>query len=159
MQTSVGYFLAQHIQEAFITKNWCGLGVIPLVQNLTWQQATQVSIGNHSIAALSFHVQYYLQAIDQVLLQQPVTVTDTKSFLMPAIASEDDWQQLLLQIKQQVQNTCAVLQNAPDTVWETWFIDEKYGTVQHNIMGIIHHVYYHLGQMVLIQKQLSGPLV
>lgn len=153
MQTSVGHFLAQHIQEAFVTQNWCGPGILPLVQNLTWQQATQVPIGNHSVATLTFHVQYYLQAICQVLQHQPVTVTDTKSFDLPAITSETDWQQLLAQTNQQVQATCDALQNAPNTVWETWFIAEKYGTVQHNIMGIINHVYYHLGQIALIKKE------
>lgn len=32
------------------------------------------------------------------------------------------------------------------------FVDEKYGTYQRNIDGIIEHSYYHLGQIVMIKK-------
>jgi hypothetical protein len=32
------------------------------------------------------------------------------------------------------------------------FVDEKYGTYQRNIGGMIEHSYYHLGQIVLLKK-------
>ncbi len=36
-------------------------------------------------------------------------------------------------------------------LWET-FSDEKYGNYYRNIHGIIEHIHYHLGQIVLIKK-------
>jgi hypothetical protein len=36
------------------------------------------------------------------------------------------------------------------------FVDEKYGTYLRNIEAMIEHSYYHLGQIVLIRKILSG---
>ncbi|HBC04915.1 MAG TPA: DUF1572 domain-containing protein, partial [Aequorivita sp.] len=32
------------------------------------------------------------------------------------------------------------------------FADEKYGTYQRNIEGMIEHCYYHLGQISLLKK-------
>ena len=32
------------------------------------------------------------------------------------------------------------------------FVDEKYGTFHRNINALIEHGYYHLGQIVLIKK-------
>jgi hypothetical protein len=39
-----------------------------------------------------------------------------------------------------------------DSKFDQPFIDEKYGTVLRNIEGVIKHCYYHLGQIVLINK-------
>jgi hypothetical protein len=36
-------------------------------------------------------------------------------------------------------------------LWET-FTDEKYGTYYSNLQGIIEHIHYHLGQIVVIKK-------
>ena len=34
------------------------------------------------------------------------------------------------------------------------FVDEKYGSYQRNIEGMIEHCYYHLGQISLIKKMI-----
>jgi hypothetical protein len=39
-----------------------------------------------------------------------------------------------------------------DSKFDQPFIDEKYGTVLRNIEGVIEHCYYHLGQIVLVNK-------
>jgi hypothetical protein len=31
-------------------------------------------------------------------------------------------------------------------------VEEKYGSVLRNIMGVIEHTHYHLGQIVLLKK-------
>jgi len=38
------------------------------------------------------------------------------------------------------------------------FTDEKYGTYQRNLIGILEHSYYHLGQIVLIKKLLKTQM-
>ena len=36
------------------------------------------------------------------------------------------------------------------------FADKKYGSIRRNINVLIEHSYYHLGQMVLIQKMIKS---
>ncbi len=38
-----------------------------------------------------------------------------------------------------------------DKLWEN-FSDKKYGIYYRNLHGIIEHIHYHLGQIVLIKK-------
>jgi hypothetical protein len=35
------------------------------------------------------------------------------------------------------------------------FGDEKYGTYFRNLMGVVEHAHYHLGQIVIIKKMLN----
>ena len=44
----------------------------------------------------------------------------------------------------------------PDTKLEEPFVDEKYGTYLRNIEAVIEHSYYHLGQISLIRKLITG---
>lgn len=43
-----------------------------------------------------------------------------------------------------------------DEMFDQPFIDEKYGTVLRNIEGVIEHSYYHLGQIVLVNKLIQN---
>jgi hypothetical protein len=36
------------------------------------------------------------------------------------------------------------------------FDDGKYGTVLRNILGLIEHTHYHLGQIVILKKDLNA---
>lgn len=39
-----------------------------------------------------------------------------------------------------------------ESMLEQPFTDEKYGTYERNIEGVIEHCYYHLGQVSLLRK-------
>ena len=52
-------------------------------------------------------------------------------------------------------NLTRLIEQMPESMlWET-FCDEKYGNYYRNIHGVIEHIHYHLGQIVLIKKMLS----
>lgn len=48
------------------------------------------------------------------------------------------------------------LENLPKQRLKDFFVDERYGTYQRNIDGMIEHCYYHLRQIVLLNKFLSN---
>ena len=39
-----------------------------------------------------------------------------------------------------------------DEILHQTFVDEKYGNYYRNLVGIIEHGYYHLGQIVILKK-------
>ena len=49
-----------------------------------------------------------------------------------------------------------MIEQLADEKLDSSFVDEKYGTYQRNIEGMIEHSYYHLGQIVLIKKVLMN---
>jgi len=45
-----------------------------------------------------------------------------------------------------------LIEKLPEDSLGDVFVDPKYGTYYSNLHGIIEHVHYHLGQIVLIKK-------
>ncbi len=58
---------------------------------MTWVQATQKIGTLNTIAALTFHVNYYLAGILKVFRGGELEIRDKYSFDIPPIDSEADW--------------------------------------------------------------------
>ncbi len=53
------------------------------------------------------------------------------------------------------ENFAGMIEQLPESkLWED-FADPKYGNYYRNLVGIIEHIHYHLGQIVLIKKMLK----
>lgn len=77
---------------------------------------------------------------------------DTYSFDHPPILSPEDWEKLLDKTWTDAENFARLIEQLSEsTLWED-FSDKKYGNYYSNIHGIIEHIHYHLGQIVLIKK-------
>jgi uncharacterized damage-inducible protein DinB len=106
----------------------------------------------NTIAQLTFHINYYLEGILQVLHGGPLEIRDKYSFDMPEITSEADWRQLVNRFIQNAESFADQVEQLDDARLEQPFVDEKYGNYLRNLEGVIEHSYYHLGQVVLIRK-------
>lgn len=124
------------------------------VSDLTWQEATTKIGSLNTIAALTFHINYYIEGVANVLEGGALEIRDKYSFDCPPIKSTEDWEALLKNMCQQAEKFADLIENMPDQKLETIFVDEKYGTYRRNINGIIEHSYYHLGQISLIKKMI-----
>lgn len=123
--------------------------------DVTWQQATTKVYSFNTIAALAYHVHYYVGAILQVLGGGPLDAKDKYSFDHPPIQSQEDWDNLLGKIWADAEKFAALIEQMPEEkLWED-FSENKYGNYYRNIHGIIEHAHYHLGQIVLIKKILA----
>lgn len=117
-----------------------------------WELATTKVHSLNSIAALTFHVHYYIAGLIQVLEGGPLDIKDVYSFDMPPVQSRDDWEKLLKQFLDDAEKFARLTEQMPEQQLMQIFVDEKYGTYQRNIEAMIEHSYYHLGQIVLIKK-------
>jgi hypothetical protein len=81
-------------------------------------------------------------------------IRDKYSFDFPPIESQNDWESFLNRFFQDAETFASLIEQMPEGKLDEIFVDEKYGTYQRNIDGIIEHGYYHLGQIVLIKKLL-----
>jgi hypothetical protein len=106
----------------------------------------------NTIAALVFHMNYYVSAITKVLQGNPLNASDKYSFDLPPINSKEDWDQLVNKTFADAETFATLVEQLPENqLWET-FVDEKYGNYYRNLHGVIEHIHYHLGQIVLIKK-------
>lgn len=132
--------------------NWTERSLLEVVRDVDANIALRQVSGFQPIAALTFHIGYFIEAVIPVFEGKELTSRDALSFDHPPLASEDDWHELQQRIAEQAKQLCYHLdQMAEEQLWED-FVDAKYGSYYENIQGIIHHGYYHLGQIVVVKK-------
>ena len=122
------------------------------VQGLTWEEAVTEVYGLNSIATLVYHIDYYVGGVTQYLQGKPLSIKDKYSFDRPPIRSQADWDALVDGVKTRAEELALQIENlSEEQLWEP-FSAEKYGNYYRNLLGIIEHTHYHLGQIALLKK-------
>jgi hypothetical protein len=144
--------LASHLQSVFFGGNWTSVNLKETLQDVDWQQATNKVSGMNSIAVLVFHMGYYVREVLKVLRGAPLQAHDKYSFELPPLRSEEEWQRLVNETFEQASQFADAITAMPEGFLGADFSEPKYGTYYHNILGIIEHTHYHLGQIVMLKK-------
>jgi hypothetical protein len=144
--------LAKHFREVYFGGNWTAVNLKDTLTGVNWQQATTRVHDLNTIAALVFHINYYVEAVSKVLQEQALDAHDKFSFDVPAITSEDEWQQLTNKAFANAQLLTVQIEQVNESKLFTDFADPKYGNYFRNLMGLVEHTHYHLGQIVLVKK-------
>jgi hypothetical protein len=147
--------IAKHLRTVYFGGNWTSVNLKDALADVTWQQATTQVYSLNTIATLVYHTNYYISAVSKVLQGEPLNAKDKYSFDHPPIRSREDWKILLNKTWEDVENFASLIEQLPESRLEETFVDEKYGNYYRNLHGIIEHIHYHLGQIVLIKKVLS----
>jgi len=84
--------LANRLQEVLLSGDWVAKTNIPAQLHKTDLNLANSKIGNHnSIAELTFHINYYVAGILNVLNGGDLEIRDKYSFDMEKINSESEW--------------------------------------------------------------------
>ena len=149
--------LAKHLREVHFGGNWTSSNLKDHLSDVSWQQATTQVYDFNTLATLTYHVNYYVDAALKVLQGEQLNAKDEYSFNHPLIQSQEDWEKLLNKVWHDAEKFARLVEQLPEEkLWED-FTDKKYGIYYRNIHGIIEHMHYHLGQIVLIKKILLIP--
>ena len=124
------------------------------ISDLNWKQATTKINSLNTIAALTFHINYYIAGVLNVFEGGSLEIRDKYSFDLPPIESEKDWKNLSNALWDNAKKFAKLVESMSDKQLDEVFVDEKYGTYQKNIEAMIEHSYYHLGQVSLIKKMI-----
>lgn len=146
---------AKHFRDVFTGGNWTSVNLKETLSGVDWQLATTTVHSLNTIAALVYHIHYYVQAVLNVLNGNPLEASDKFSFDVPAIHNQEDWDQLVATTLANAEQFAVLLEQLPESRFQEVFVDEKYGSYHRNMYGIIEHTHYHLGQIVLIKKILQ----
>jgi uncharacterized damage-inducible protein DinB len=147
--------LATRLREVLLNGKWiANTNYKEQLLSLNYVEATTKIADLNTIAALTFHINYYLGGLLQVLKGGELTISDTYSFDMPEIKSENDWNKLVNDFINNAEAFSDKVDMMDDSQLELPFVNETYGTYLRNIEGVIEHSYYHLGQISLIRKMI-----
>ena len=147
--------IANRFREVLLNGTWvANTNFKAQLSDVTWEQATRKVGTFNTIAALTFHIDYYIAGILNVLEGGSLDIRDKYSFDLPPIESQKDWEKLLDKMWSDAEKFASMVEQMPEERLNEVFVDEKYGNYQRNIDAMIEHGYYHLGQIVLIKKML-----
>ena len=145
--------IASRLREVLLDGRWiANTNFKDQILSVNWQQATQKVHALNSIAALTYHINYYLAGLLSAFETNRLEIRDKYSFDLPPINSEADWNNLVDDFLNNSEKFVLAIEQMDDKLFDQPFIDEKYGTFLRNIEGVIEHSYYHLGQVSLIRK-------
>lgn len=148
--------IAGRLREVLLDGRWiANTNFKEQILNTDWHQAVQKTDNLNSIAALTYHINYYLAGILNAFQTGKLEISDKYSFDLPPINSETDWNKLVADFLSNSEKFANQVEQMDDSIFDRPFVDEKYGSNLRNIEGVIEHSYYHLGQVVLIKKILS----
>lgn len=148
-------FIANRLREIFINGYWiANTNYKDQLENINWEHAIHQVADLNTIAALTYHINYYLVGILNVFNGGLLEIKDQYSFNLPPITSEAEWKKLASGLFANATVFADAVEKMPDEKFDEVFVNEKYGTYLRNIEAVIEHSYYHLGQIVLIRKLL-----
>lgn len=148
--------LAHRFKEVLLDGRWiANTNYKDQLTKVNWQQATTKIGSLNTIAALTFHINYYLAGILPVFAGGPLEIRDKYSFDVPPITSSEDWKKLVQDLLTNAEKFGNQVEKLSAKQLSAVFVDEKYGNYRRNIEGVIEHSYYHLGQITLIRKMIS----
>lgn len=148
--------LAKHLRDVHFGNNWSTSNLKDNLKEVTWQQAITKVHSFNTIAILVGHMHYYVAAVSKVLQGEPLVAKDEHSFTHPPIETEEDWERFLEKVWADAETFASLIEQLPDSKLDEEFVDSKYGTYYRNLAGIVEHIHYHVGQIVLIKKLLQN---
>lgn len=149
--------IANRLREVLLNGQWiANTNFKEQILSLNWKQAIQKVGELNTIAAITFHINYYLKGLLHVFNGEELNISDKYSFDLPEIHSEMDWKIQVDDFLNNSEKFVEQVEQLPDNLLDQPFVDEKYGSYLRNIEGVIEHSYYHLGQVSLLKKIISN---
>ena len=145
--------LTNRLKEVLIDGQWVsGTNFKKEIENMSWQNAITPVANLNSVAAIVWHIEYYLNGVTNVLEGGTLDIKDKFSFDTPDFKSQTDWENLKVSFFKTCNTYISLITKLSKDQLNATFVDDKYGDYHRNVNAMIEHCYYHLGQIVLIKK-------
>jgi len=149
--------IANRFREVILNGTWiANTNFKDQLENLDWKIAVSPVQNLNTIAVLAQHIHYYINGINQVFKGGTLDIKDKFSFDFAPIHSQEQWTSFLTRFWNDAEEFASLVEQMPDEKLDESFVEVQYGTYKRNIEAMIEHSYYHLGQIVLIKKQLNN---
>ncbi|WP_411768606.1 DinB family protein [Winogradskyella sp. A3E31] len=149
--------LASRLKEVYIDGTFiANTNYKAILKDVSWQESEEKVNSLNTIAALTFHINYYLEGLIKVLKGGPLDISDKYSFDCPKITSHPKWDNRKKALIKNAQEFIRLISLLPNGQLNEPFVKEQYGSYLRNIEAVIEHSYYHLGQISLIKKMIRN---
>ena len=116
--------MASRLREVLLNGHWiANTNYKEQILSLNWRHATQKIDTLNTIAALTYHINYYLAGLLNAFENGKLEIRDKYSFDMPKISSEADWNKLVADFLDNSEKF--VLTTSGGTTLEVFLTDPK----------------------------------
>lgn len=150
--------IAKHVKGIYFGGNWAAANLKQHLDEVSWEMAIYKLHNINTIATLAYHINYFVAHVSIFLEGDPLTSKDKLSFNHPPIKNQEDWIAFRDNLWKDGSRFIKNIESIPEDKWDEVFIKEEYGNYFSNIIGIIEHAHYHLGQIVLLKKMIKNTL-
>ena len=148
--------LANRFREVILNGKWiANTNVQDQLSDVTLEQAVTQIANLNTIAQLTFHLNYYISGVLNVLEGGELEIRDKFSFDLPKINSEQEWNALKADLFSNAEKFANHIEQMTEERLNSEFVKKDYGDFRRNIEGMIEHSYYHLGQIVVLRKMID----
>lgn len=144
--------IALHLRQVYFEKNWTASSLKPALDAVPFAYIHAAPQGLNSIARLAYHISYYISIASERLNGGPYDMLDAISFDHPPLETEEAWTAFREDLYAQAESFAQQVEVLDDSLLHTDFEAPRYGSYWRNLMGIVEHTHYHLGQIVLVHK-------
>ncbi len=144
--------IAQHIRQLHLGGNWTDVCVRDVLDDVTLIEALQKVSDMHTIAELCYHMNYFVAAQRRVFEGKELNAHDKFSFDVPMMSDEADWQALKTKCLKDAQALADIVETLSPAQLDQDFVDARYGSNFRNLLGLLEHTHYHLGQVVMMKR-------
>jgi len=148
--------IAQQFRQMHFGPSRVGSCLKELIDELTWEQAAQSLHGLHSVYALVFHINYYVAGVLQVFDGGGLDIRDKHSYDHPPIDEPQAWEDLKAKTWEDAERFAEHLDSWADEKLQEPFVDEKYGSYFRNMVVMLEHANYHIGQIAIVRKMVRA---
>lgn len=144
--------MSKHLESVYFGGNWTSVCFEDVFSQLNLENINHSVKGSATTLTLIYHAHYFVVEVNKVLEGAPLTARDKYSFSPPEISTSEDLSRFIEQIREEAIAFAKNIASRDDDFLASDFIDPQYGTWHKNLMGIIEHLHYHLGQIRMILR-------
>ena len=144
--------LGKHFRQAYFGGSFTERNLREELSDMPLAVAQRRTAGGNSVVALVYHLHFYVRGVASVLGGGPLDTRDAASWQTPAIDTEDEWRAFVTQVLAEGEAFAKTLEALPEEeLWKPFYRPTNAPTLT-NALGVLEHVYYHLGQVVLLAR-------
>ncbi|MCB0488148.1 MAG: nuclear transport factor 2 family protein [Cyclobacteriaceae bacterium] len=118
--------LSSRLSEVLLNGRWiANTNIKEQIESVTWEQAIQKVGSLNTIAALTYHINYYLGGIINVFKGGDLEIRDKYSFDLPPIRSEENWRALVASYLANANTFIDCVGKIEESKLSEPFVDEK----------------------------------
>lgn len=143
--------LSENLHKICYGNNWTDVSISDTLKNIGYKQASRKTDASaNTIAALVNHLWFWNTVILQRMNGENPAIP-TQNGMDVTVTSEEEWQELIKKLQSSFDELINATKNFPADKLET-MVKDRTTTIGFNVLGIIEHAHYHLGQIVLLKN-------